>query len=141
MTKVSSLIRNSKKTITKKILLDTEYSNILFKYFNDYDVSILDRLEIFNNFDCIITDQTNLNKIDGFYKKFLSNIIIIDNISHGIARNNASYWSELSSTYSIFNNNYKSIFVALNEYEYLTSNQSHNLLIDIEDQNTWRSLI
>jgi hypothetical protein len=141
MTKVSSLIRNSKKTITKKILLDTEYSNILFKHFNDYDVSILDRLEIFNNFDCIITDQTNLNKIDGFYKKFLSNIIIIDNISHGIARNNASYWSELSSTYSVFNNNYKSIFVALNEYEYLTSNQSHNLLIDIEDQNTWRSLI
>ena len=141
MTKVNSLIRNSKKTITKKILLDTEYSNILAKHFNNYDVSILDRLEIFNSFDCIITDQTNLNKIDGFYKRFLSNIIIIDNISHGIARNDAAYWTELSSTYSLFNNNYKSIFVALNEYEYLTSNQSHNLLMDIEDQNTWRSLI
>ena len=141
MTKVNSLIRNSKKTITKKILLDTEYSNILAKHFNNYDVSILDRLEIFNNFDYIITDQTNLNKIDGFYKRFLSNIIVIDNISHSIARNDASYWTELSSTFSLFNNNYKSIFVALNEYEYLNSNQSHNLLIDIEDQNTWRSLI
>jgi archaellum biogenesis ATPase FlaH len=141
MTKVNSLIRNSKKTINKKILLDTEYSNILSKHFNNYDVSILDRLEIFNNFDYIITDQTNLNKIDGFYKRFLSNIIVIDNISHSIARNDVSYWAELSSNFSLFNNNYKSIFVALNDYEYLNSNQSHNLLIDIEDQNTWRSLI
>jgi hypothetical protein len=141
MTRINSLIRSATKNITKKILLDTEYANVLLKHFDAYDVTILDRLQVFNNFDCIITDQTNLNKIDGFYRRFLSNIIIIDNISHSVARSEISYWTELSSTYSLYNNNYTSIFLALNEYEYLNSNQSHNLLIDIEDKQTWRSLI
>ena len=141
MTKVDHLVRSCFHNITKNILLDTEYATVISKYFHDYNISIFNRLNIFASFDTIIIDQSNMSKIEDLYKKFLSNIIIIDNVSHSIDLDNLQYWQRLKDIHDYYNNTYKAIFITLDQSVYIKANYSHSYLININEAKEWRSIV
>lgn len=141
MTKIEHLVRSCFNNTTKNILLDTEYANIISKYFYDHNVSVFNRLNIFASFDTIIIDQTNMSKVEDLYKKFLSNIIIIDNVSSYIDLDNTQYWQQLKNMHDYYNNTYKAIFITLDQQDYIKANYSHSYLIDINEAQEWRSIV
>ena len=141
MTKVEHLVRSCFNNTTQNILLDTEYATIISKHLNDYNISIFNRLNIFASFDTIIIDQSNMSKIEDLYKKFLSNIIIIDNVSHSIDLDNTQYWQQLKNMHDYYNNTYKAIFITLDQHVYIKANYSHSYLININEAKEWRSIV
>lgn len=141
MTKVHNLLRSCFTNIQKSILLDTSYANMLLDHFTEYRLSTLDKLNTFDNFDTIIIDQSNLFRVESLYKQFLSNIIIIDDVSYGVDQTDISYWNKLKETYKYYNDTYKAICVATNETDYINSNYSHNYLVNITNGDEWRSIV
>lgn len=141
MTKIQFLLRSCSSGLKKNILLDTQYSNIIWPNIPNCNVSIFDRLNIFSNFDTIIIDQSNIARVEDLYKRFLSNIIILDNVSYSVGTDDESYWKQIKTMHEYYNNTYKAIFIALNKEDYIKSNYSHNYLINIHDANEWGAII
>lgn len=144
MTKIENLIRSSvdKKYKKNVLVFNTNYDEYFKNELKEFSVIPFRNFGIFHTYDTIIMNQSDIdNYLEKLYKKFLANIIIIDNVSYTMSQNNIQYWKQLANTYSFLNNTYNAIIVATNEYEYINSNYAHNFLIDPTNSDQWKSII
>lgn len=139
MTRVHNLILSSLVNHKKHLLLNTSFDQIINNHLGLYRISKY--INPFDSYDTIIIDQSAIGNVPSLFQGFLSTIIVIDNVSQNMGMDDLEYWNNLSMIYTRYNNMYKCIFIAINESDYIRSNNAHNFYININDSAGWRFII
>lgn len=139
MTKIHNLIVSSLSKHKKHILINTSFDKIISKHLGSHRIS--KNIDLFEQYDTIIIDQSSISNAPSLFEKFLSTIIVLDDISQNIDINDLEYWNNLSKIYNKYSNLYKCVFVAINEQDYVKSNHAHNFYINVYDSEGWKSII
>lgn len=144
MTKVHNLINSclTSRNTKNVLLFNTGMDVFLSEVLSHYNVYSIKNFNAFTTYDTIIMSQSHMDThLEKLYKKFLSDIFVVDDVSYAIKQDNFEYWNKIRNMYSLVNNNYNAVFIALNEYEYVNSNYAHNFFIPVEHKSRWEKII